>query len=162
MSKGVSKVGRGVDWDYLNKVVVSADGKRELQALRRAYDEVAATIQEKFTIRPQSINWDFYKEKLGPNIVTIFENSVNSLDKEVPDYECDYTEDYKVQHRSLLTKATEKEEDSKKKIIAIDKELKRIGEEKEALATITVDEYYSKHPEVGAKIDDEIRNHIWG
>jgi len=30
------------------------------------------------------------------------------------------------------------------------------------LATITVDEYYSKHPAVGAKIDDEIRNQNWG
>ena len=50
MSKGVSRVGRAIDWDYLNKVVTTADGKRDLQALRRAYDDVAATIQEKFTI----------------------------------------------------------------------------------------------------------------
>ena len=39
-----------MDWDYLNKVVTTADGKRDLRALRRAYDDVAATIQEKFTI----------------------------------------------------------------------------------------------------------------
>lgn len=50
MSKGVSKVGKAIDWEYLNKVVVSADGKRELGALRRAYDDVAATIQDQFTI----------------------------------------------------------------------------------------------------------------
>jgi hypothetical protein len=41
-------------WDYLNKVVTTADGKRDLQALRRAYDDVAATIQEKFTIGSSS------------------------------------------------------------------------------------------------------------
>lgn len=50
MSKGVSKVGRAIDWDYLNKVVVSADGKRHLQALRRAYDDVAITIADKFSM----------------------------------------------------------------------------------------------------------------
>ena len=50
MSKGASKVGRGIDWDYLNKVVTTADGKRDLQSLRRAYDDVAATIQTKFSV----------------------------------------------------------------------------------------------------------------
>jgi hypothetical protein len=41
---------KAIDWDYLQKVVVSESGKRELAALRRAYDDVAATINEKFNI----------------------------------------------------------------------------------------------------------------
>jgi len=162
MSKASSKVGKAIDWEWMNKVVTSEEGKSKLQALRRAYDDVAGTIQERFTFRPQSINWDFYRDKLGPKTVDIFEKSVNSLDKEVPDYECEFTEDYKAKHRSLLALAEEKEADSKRKIIAIDKELTRIREEKEGLATVTVDEYYSKHPAVGAKIDEEIRNQNWG
>lgn len=48
--KSVSKVGKSIDWDYLQKVVVSDGGKRELAALRRAYDDVAATINEKFNV----------------------------------------------------------------------------------------------------------------
>lgn len=48
--KSVSKVGKSIDWDYLQKVVVSDGGKRELAALRRAYDDVAATINDKFNI----------------------------------------------------------------------------------------------------------------
>jgi len=41
---------KAIDWDYLQKVVVSDSGKRELAGLRRAYDDVAATINEKFNI----------------------------------------------------------------------------------------------------------------
>ncbi|XP_024363694.1 ATP synthase subunit d, mitochondrial [Physcomitrium patens] len=162
MSKGVSKVGRAIDWDYLNKVVVSADGKRHLQALRRAYDDVAITIVDKFSMKPPCINWDLYKEKLGPRIVDVFEKSINSLDKEVPNYECDYTSDYQVTHRKLLIKACEMEAQSKKKIITIDEELARIRDEKEGLATVTVDEYLLNYPALQKKIDDEIRNHSWG
>lgn len=41
---------KAIDWDYLQRVVVSDSGKRELAGLRRAYDDVAATINEKFNI----------------------------------------------------------------------------------------------------------------
>jgi len=160
--KSVSKVGKSIDWDYLQKVVVSDGGKRELAALRRAYDDVAATINDKFNIKTTSINWDFYKQKLSPSIVNIFEQSVNSLDKEVPEYEDDITADYQSKHKALLAKATEQEEDSKKKVIALDKEIERVREQKDALGTMTVDEYFAKNPQVKEKIDDEIRNQNWG
>ncbi len=32
----------------------------------------------------------------------------------------------------------------------------------EALSTQTVDDYFAKNPALREKIDDEIRNHIWG
>lgn len=47
--KAVQKA-KTIDWDYLEKVVVSDSGKRELAVLRRAYDDVASTINEKFNI----------------------------------------------------------------------------------------------------------------
>jgi len=50
MSQASSKLGKAIDWEKLNKVVTSAEGKSKLQALRRAYDDVAGIIQERFTI----------------------------------------------------------------------------------------------------------------
>jgi len=47
--KAVQKA-KAIDWDYLQKVVVSDAGKRELAVLRRAYDDVTATINDKFNI----------------------------------------------------------------------------------------------------------------
>jgi len=153
---------KAIDWDYLQKVVVSDSGKRELAGLRRAYDDVAATINEKFNIKPTNINWDFYKQKLGPSIVNIFEQSVSSLEKEVPEYKDDVTADYKAKHQALMAKASEQEEDSKKKIVELEKEIGRVQEQKGALKTMTVDEYFAKNPQSKEKIDDEIRNQNWG
>jgi hypothetical protein len=38
--------------------------------------------------RPQSINWDFYREKLGPGIVNIFENSINCEPRTIASTAC--------------------------------------------------------------------------
>jgi hypothetical protein len=103
-----------------------------------------------------------------------------------------------------MAKAAEQEEDSKKKIVALEKEIARVQEEKVtvslrkieanlidkqdhvvlnipwmphhilmlssdflllfqiALKTMTVDEYFARNPQVKEKIDDEIRNNLWG
>ena len=103
-----------------------------------------------------------------------------------------------------MAKAAEQEEDSKKNIIALEKEIARVQEEKVtvslrkieanlidkqdhvvlnipwmphhilmlssgflllfqiALKTMTVDEYFARNPQVKEKIDDEIRNNVWG
>ncbi|CAK9212575.1 unnamed protein product [Sphagnum troendelagicum] len=160
--KAVARAGKSIDWDHLSKVVVSDAGKRELASLRRAYDDVAATLNEKFNVKPTSINWDFYKQKLGPSVVNIFQQSYESLDKQVPDYQDDLTPVYEAKHQELLKKALVEEEDSKRKIVLLEKEIENVREEKAALKTMTVDEYFAKNPEVKEKIDDEIRNHNWG
>ncbi|KAH8937472.1 hypothetical protein BDL97_16G030300 [Sphagnum fallax] len=138
--KAVARVGKSIDWDHLSKVVVSDAGKRDLATLRRAYDDVAATLNEKFSLKPSSMNWEFYKHKLGPSVVNIFQQPYGALDKE----------------------ALAEEEDSKRKIVMLEKEIDNVREQKAALSTITVDDYFAKHPEVKDKIDDEIRNHNWG
>lgn len=63
MSKASSRVGKAIDWEKLNKVVTSAEGKSKLQALRRAYDDVAGIIQERFTIVCifKNISWFFFQ-----------------------------------------------------------------------------------------------------
>lgn len=50
MSKGVFKVGRVIDWDYLNKVVVLVDGKCYFQVLCCVYDDVVIIIVDKFSM----------------------------------------------------------------------------------------------------------------
>ncbi len=70
--KAVARAGKSIDWDHLSKVVVSDAGKRDLVALRRAYDDVVATLNENFSVKPSSINWEFFKHKLGPSVVNIF------------------------------------------------------------------------------------------
>ncbi len=69
---------------------------------------------------------------------------------------------YETKHCELLNKALAEEEDSKRKIVMLEKEIDNVREQKAALSTITVDDYFAKHPEVKDKIDDEIRNHNWG
>ena len=59
--------------NYLNKVT-TADGKQDLQALRRAYDHVAATIQEKFTI----VSSSFKKIIWFISLLVIFPNEKQS------------------------------------------------------------------------------------
>lgn len=160
--KAVARVGKSIDWDHLSKVVVSDAGKRDLATLRRAYDDVAATLNEKFSLKPSSMNWEFYKHKLGPSVVNIFQQPYGALDKEVPDYQDDLTPVYETKHCELLNKALAEEEDSKRKIVMLEKEIDNVREQKAALSTMTVDDYFAKHPEVKDKIDDEIRNHNWG
>lgn len=57
MSGKAMQRAKAIDWDYLQKVVVSDAGKRELSALRRAYDDVAATIDDKFNIVSSSCSF---------------------------------------------------------------------------------------------------------
>jgi F-type H+-transporting ATPase subunit d len=160
--KAVARAGKSIDWDHLSKVVVSDAGKRDLAALRRAYDDVAATLNEKFSVKPSSINWEFYKHKLGPSVVNIFQQSYGALDKDVPDYQDGLTPVYETKHWELLNKALAEEEDSKRKIVMLEKEIDNVREQKAALSTMTVDDYFAKHPEVKDKIDDEITHHNWG
>lgn len=39
---------KAIDWDKLAKIVVSEEGKREMIALKRAYDDVSSQLDTKF------------------------------------------------------------------------------------------------------------------
>jgi F-type H+-transporting ATPase subunit d len=43
-------LGRAIDWDHISKVVVTEAGKKQLQALRNAYEDVATTINDTFNM----------------------------------------------------------------------------------------------------------------
>ncbi|KAJ7548844.1 hypothetical protein O6H91_07G030000 [Diphasiastrum complanatum] len=156
----VHKVARSIDWEFIAKIIVSDEGKKELGTLRRAFEDVNNTLETKFNVKPPTINWDFYKEKLGPSIVNIFQKSYESL--EIPEYEDTYTPEYKKKYEEWLVKATQMEEESKREAARLSEELKKLQQKKEALRTLTVDKYLADHPDLKQKIDEEIKNHNWG
>eukprot|EP00246_Nothoceros_aenigmaticus_P004242 TRINITY_DN15697_c0_g1_i1.p1 TRINITY_DN15697_c0_g1~~TRINITY_DN15697_c0_g1_i1.p1 ORF type:complete len:164 (+),score=44.49 TRINITY_DN15697_c0_g1_i1:180-671(+) len=155
----VTKVGRAIDWDFLSKVVLSEEGKRELAKLRLAYDDVSYTLETKLNLKPAAINWDFYKQKLNPNIVNIFQKSIESL--KVPEYDDKYTPEFQKKHHDLVASAGASEELSKEALTKIDAELADIRKHKESLRTQTVDAYLKDHPEVEQKIRKELEAGDW-
>eukprot|EP00250_Pteridium_aquilinum_P028224 c3679_g1_i1 orf=659-1150(-) len=160
-SKSVAqKVLKELDWEKLGKAVVSDEGRRELNNLRRAYDDFSNVLDTKFSLKPKPIDWEFYKARLNPGIVDMFQKSYESL--KIPKYEDTITPEYKKKFEALMVKVTEQEEISRKKIAECKANLTRIREEKEAIKTMTVDEYFAKHPELKEKFDEEIKNHNWG
>ncbi|MCO5551558.1 hypothetical protein L7F22_005062 [Adiantum nelumboides] len=110
--------------------------------------------------KPKPIDWEFYRKRLNPGIVDMFQKSYDSL--KIPKYEDTVTPEYKKKFDALMAKVTEQEEISRKKIAECKENLKKLREEKEALTTMTADKYFAKHPELKAKFDEEIRNHNWG
>ncbi|BBN04374.1 F-type H+-transporting ATPase subunit d [Marchantia polymorpha subsp. ruderalis] len=156
----VQKVTRGIDWDYLAKVVVSDEGRRELGALRRSFDDVSNTLETKFSTKETNIDWSFYKAKLGPKIVDTFKTSFESL--EIAEYEDKLTPEYKTKYEAMLTKATQLEEESKREVVRLDKEIEKIRKDKESLRTRTVDDYFAQNPKLKEEIDNEIRAQNWG
>ncbi|KAJ7570674.1 hypothetical protein O6H91_01G130900 [Diphasiastrum complanatum] len=154
------KVARSIDWEFLGKVVVSDEGRKELSILRRTFEDVNNILETKFNVNPPTIKWDFYKEKLGPSIVNIFQKSYESV--QIPEYEDTYTPEYKKKYEEWLVKATQMEEESKREVERLKKDLAELRQKKEALRTLTVDEYLADHPDMKQKIDEEIKNHNWG
>ncbi|KAL3683901.1 hypothetical protein R1sor_001923 [Riccia sorocarpa] len=155
----VQRVAKGIDWEYLAKVVVSDEGRRELGVLRRSFDDASNTLETKFSAKEVNIDWSFYKAKLGPKIVDTFKSSFDAL--EVPDYEDKYTPEFKTKYEAMLEKATQLEEESKREIARLDKELEKIRKDKESLKTRTVDDYFRENPKLKEEIDNEIRAQKW-
>lgn len=154
------KVVKAIDWDYLAKVIVSAEGKRELSALRRAYDEASNVLETKLNVKPVEIKWDMYRQQLGSRIVDIFQKSYETLD--VPEYEDKYTPAFQKEHEQLVAQATEEQDFSKKEVVRLKSELESLRTEKESLKNQTVDDYLAKHPDIKTKIDKEIEEGNWG
>ncbi|KAI5068480.1 hypothetical protein GOP47_0016825 [Adiantum capillus-veneris] len=151
---------KDLDWDKLAKAVVSDEGRRELNNLRRAFDDFNNVMRTKFSLKPKPIDWEFYRKRLNPGIVDMFQKSYETL--KIPKYEDTVTPEYKKKFDALMVKVTDQEEVSRKRIEECKANLKRLKEEKESLQTMTANEYFAKHPEVKAKFDEEIKNHNWG
>eukprot|EP00271_Cylindrocystis_brebissonii_P015896 TRINITY_DN38965_c0_g1_i1.p1 TRINITY_DN38965_c0_g1~~TRINITY_DN38965_c0_g1_i1.p1 ORF type:complete len:164 (+),score=49.96 TRINITY_DN38965_c0_g1_i1:156-647(+) len=160
-SKAVAtKAGRIIDWDFLFKAIVSDEGKRELGALRRTYDDVSNTIENKLKQNVVAIDWDYYRKRQSPAIVDMFKQSYESV--KIPEFEDKVTPEFEKKHAALVAKAVEEEEFSKKEVVRLKAELEKIRVQKDAIKTQTVDEYFALNPEVKEKIDEEIKNQNWG
>ncbi|CAI5475757.1 unnamed protein product [Closterium sp. Yama58-4] len=156
----VQRAFKAIDWEKLSRVVVSEEGKREMAALKRAHDEVSHTLNTKFNEKVVEIDWALYRSKLNPKIVDMFEQSYKSI--EIPDYVDTLTPEFEKEHQQLVAKAAEEEEASKREAARLKAEIEKIRAQKDALKTMTVDEYLAKNPKLKEKFDEEIRNHNWG
>ncbi|KAK8314052.1 hypothetical protein V6Z12_D01G148700 [Gossypium hirsutum] len=81
---------------------------------------------------------------------------------EIPKFVDTVTPQFKPKFDALLVELKEAEEKSLKEFERLEKEIADVQELKQKISTMTVDEYFEKHPELKKKFDDEIRNDNWG
>ncbi|KAL9257633.1 ATP synthase subunit d, mitochondrial-like protein [Drosera capensis] len=154
------KASKNVDWDGMAKFLVTDDARREFANLRRSFDEVNQTLQTKFSLEPEPIDWDYYRKGLGNKLVDMYKEAFDSI--EIPKYVDKVTPEYKPKFDALLVELKEAEQKSLKESERLEKEIADVQELKQKLSTMTADEYFAKHPELKKKFDDEIRNDYWG
>eukprot|EP00245_Coleochaete_scutata_P016460 TRINITY_DN7698_c0_g1_i1.p1 TRINITY_DN7698_c0_g1~~TRINITY_DN7698_c0_g1_i1.p1 ORF type:complete len:164 (+),score=59.60 TRINITY_DN7698_c0_g1_i1:152-643(+) len=153
------KIVKGIDWEFVAKAIVSEEGKKELFALKRTFDDISSSLASKMNPKPVTIDWAYYKKELNPKIVEIFESAYKSI--EVPAYVDNDSPIFEKKRAELLAKAKAEEDFSKAELARLKKELQDIQEQKMLLKEQTVDDYLSKHPDVKSKIDAEIRSQKW-
>ncbi|GAB2242739.1 hypothetical protein Droror1_Dr00019514 [Drosera rotundifolia] len=154
------RASKNIDWDGMAKFFVTDDARREFANLRRSFDEVNQTLQTKFSLEPEPIDWDYYRKGLGNKLVDIYKEGFDSI--EIPKYVDKVTPEYKPKFDALLVELKEAEQKSLKESERLEKEIADVQELKQKLSTMTADEYFAKHPELKKKFDDEIRNDYWG
>ncbi|KAL5231431.1 hypothetical protein ABZP36_030207 [Zizania latifolia] len=155
-----AKAGKGIDWSGMAKLLVSEEARKEFATLRRAFDEVNHQLETKFSQEPQPIDWEYYRKGIGSKVVDMYKEAYESI--EIPKYVDTVTPQYKPKFDALIVELKEAEEASLKESERIEKELAELQDLKRKISTMTVDEYFEKHPEVKQQFDDEIRNDNWG
>ncbi|KAK6929227.1 ATP synthase, F0 complex, subunit D, mitochondrial [Dillenia turbinata] len=155
-----TKASKTIDWDGMAKLLVSDEARKEFSSLRRAFDEVNSQLQTKFSMEPEPINWDYYRNGIGSKLVDMYKEAYDGI--EIPKYVDTVTPQYKPKFDALLVELKEAEEKSLKESERLEKEIADVQELKKKLSTMTADEYFAKHPELKKKFDDEIRNDYWG
>ncbi|CAA6672729.1 unnamed protein product [Spirodela intermedia] len=150
----------GIDWDGMAKMLVSEEARREFTNLRRAFNDVNQTLQTKYSLEPEPIDWEYYRKGIGSRLVDMYKEAYESI--EVPKFVDKVTPEYKPKFDSLLVELKEAEQKSLKESERLEKEIAEVQEMKKKISTMTADEYFEKHPELRKKFDDEIRNDYWG
>ncbi|MQM21053.1 hypothetical protein Taro_054084, partial [Colocasia esculenta] len=150
----------GIDWDGMAKMLVSEEARKEFANLRRAFDDVNQTLQTKYSLEPEPINWEYYRKGIGSRLVDMYKEAYESI--EIPKFVDTVTPEYKPKFDALLVELKEAEQKSLKESERLEKEIAEVQEMKKKISTMTADEYFEKHPELRKKFDDEIRNDYWG
>ncbi|XP_078428087.1 ATP synthase D chain isoform X2 [Wolffia australiana] len=149
-----------IDWDGMAKMLVSDEARKEFANLRRAFNEVNQTLQTKYSLEPEPIDWEYYRKGIGPRLVDMYKEAYESI--EVPKFLDTVTPEYKPKFEAMLVELKEAEQKSLKESERLEKEIAEVQEMKKKISTMTADEYFEKHPELRKKFDDEIRNDFWG
>uniref|UniRef100_A0A6V7QQG2 ATP synthase subunit d, mitochondrial n=1 Tax=Ananas comosus var. bracteatus TaxID=296719 RepID=A0A6V7QQG2_ANACO len=155
-----TKAGKAIDWDGMAKLLVSDEARKEFANLRRAFDDVNQQLQTKFSQEPQPIDWEFYRRGIGSKLVDVYKEAYESI--EIPKYVDTVTPEYKPKFDALVVELKEAEQKSLKESERLEKEIAEVQEMKKKISTMTAEEYFTKHPELKKKFDDEIRNDYWG
>ncbi|KAJ8459835.1 hypothetical protein OPV22_032761 [Ensete ventricosum] len=64
-----AKATTSIDWDGMNKLLVSEEARKEFTNLRRAFDEVNHQLQTKLSQEPEPIDWDYCRKGIGSRLV---------------------------------------------------------------------------------------------
>uniref|UniRef100_A0A1D1Z2P8 ATP synthase subunit d, mitochondrial n=1 Tax=Anthurium amnicola TaxID=1678845 RepID=A0A1D1Z2P8_9ARAE len=150
----------GIDWEGMAKMLVSEEARKEFSTLRRAFDDVNNTLQTKYSLEPEPVDWEYYRNGIGSRLVDMYKEAYESI--EIPKYVDKVTPEYKPKFDALLVELKEAEQKSLKESGRLEKEIAEVQEMKKKISTMTADEYFEKHPELRKKFDDEIRNDYWG
>lgn len=149
-----------IDWDGMAKLIVTEEARKEFYNLRRTFEDVNNALQTKFSLEPQPIDWEKYRQGIGSKLVDMYKEAFESI--EIPKYVDTVTPQYKPKFDALLAELKEAEQLSLKESERLEKEVAEVRELKSKLTTMTADEYFEKHPELRKKFDDEMRNDYWG
>ncbi|XP_059660612.1 ATP synthase subunit d, mitochondrial [Cornus florida] len=154
------KASKSIDWDGMAKMLVSAEARKEFANLRRVFDEVNTTLQTKFSLEPEPVDWEYYRKGIGSRVVDMYKEAYDNI--KIPTYEDKVTPEYKPKFDALLVELKEAEQKSLKESERLEKEIAEVQELKKNLSTMTAEDYFQKHPGLKEKFDDEIRNDYWG
>ena len=92
-------------------------------------------------------------------IVDQFKSGLDGV--KYPAYDGKELEETAAVFKKLVAEAEKLAEEAKKREIEIEAELKAIEEDKQKLATITMDEVFEREPALKAEVDERIRNDQW-
>ncbi|KAF6134735.1 hypothetical protein GIB67_002136 [Kingdonia uniflora] len=155
-----TKATKTIDWNAMAKVMVSTEAKKEFIALRNAFNEVNTTLETKFSMEPEPIDWDYYRKGIGSRVVDMYKEAYENV--KIPKYVDTVTPQYILTFKALVAEMKEAEQASLKESERLEKEIAENQELKEKFSTMTAEDYFAKHPELKKKFDDEIRNDYWG
>eukprot|EP00898_Chlorokybus_atmophyticus_P008919 jgi/Chlat1/9028/Chrsp94S00703 len=147
-----------LDWDVLFKNITSEAGRRELHALRKTFEQQHATIE------PERIDWESFKKELDPKLVAVFQQAYESIN--LPSLTQDPEFKSSIDRVREAFENMEKEAEAitqaaKQRISELENELKTTLEEKEMLASASVDDILAREPDTAKQIDREIEEGNW-
>ena len=146
-------------WAKVRAAVVTDEGQRAVAQLQKMMGDIRDEVSRE--AKPMApIDWNALKARSGfPEIVDQFKSGLDGV--KYPAYDGKELEETAAVFKKLVAEAEKLAEEAKKREIEIEAELKAIEEDKQKLATITMDEVFEREPALKAEVDERIRNDQW-